>query len=429
MQPRDRCARAPARTSKTCLAQNTQAIHEISIRRSIMIRVRTPRRRRASLPACEALESRELLSSTPWLDHAAHRVPAALEMRAHADVQKFKGPIVTRLPVQPAASVSTIPPNGDLNPYATAVVPSGVPAGGLLKAGDILVANFNSSSNLQGTGSTIVNITPSGKQSVFYQGPTGIGLASAMGVLKRGFVIVGNIPATYDSKGNFLSAGNGSLIILDRFGHVAATVTDPNLIAGPWGLAVSDQGSKAQVFVTNVLNGTVSRIDLKLPRRGDNVVVSDMVQVGSGFSQQLDPAVFWLGPTGLAFNAKTGMLYVASTKDNAIFAISGAAKTRGQSGTGTMIYQDSAHLRGPLGLVLAPNGDLLTTNGDAINPDPTQASELIEFTPGGQFVAQLSLDSAQGGAFGLVVVRKRRKLEVATVNDVTNALDERFITL
>ncbi len=140
-------------------------------------------------------------------------------------------------------------------------------------------------------------------------------------------MIVGNIPATYDSNGNVESVGNGSLTILDRFGHVAATLTDPNLIAGPWGVAINDQGNKAQVFVTNVLNGTVTRIDLKVPIKGDKIAVQDMVQVGTGFSQRADPVAFWLGPTGLAFNAKTGVLYVASTEDNAIFAISGAAKT------------------------------------------------------------------------------------------------------
>jgi hypothetical protein len=390
-----------------------------------MYRFHTPRRRRASLPTCEALEPRELLSGMPWLDRAAHRLPWMVETRSLA--VKFKGPIVTRLPVSPNASISTVPANGDLNPYATAVVPSGFPKKGLLKPGDTLVTNFNSSSNLQGTGSTIVNITPSGEQSVFYQGPTGIGLGSALGVLKRGFVVVGAIPGTFDSNGNLLSVGNGSLMILDRFGHVAATLTDPGMIAGPWGLAVNDQGSKAQLFVTNVLNGTVTRIDLKVSMNGDKIVVKDMVQVGSGFPQEPDPAVFWLGPTGLAFNAKTDVLYVASTLANGIFAISGAATTRGQSGTGALVYQDTAHLRGPLGLALAPNGDLLTTNGDAVNSDPTQISELIEFSTGGQFVGQLSLASAQGGAFGISMVTSKHKLELATVNDVTNTLDERFI--
>jgi hypothetical protein len=394
-----------------------------------MNRFPTRRRRRASVPACEALEGRELLSSAPWLDHTLDGSRAVAEVRTRADSQKASAPIETRLPAQPAASVATVPSNGDVNPYATAVVPSGFPAGGPLKAGDILVTNFNSSSNLQGTGSTLVSITPSGNQSVFYQGPAGIGLDSALGVLKRGFVIVGNIPATYASNGNVESVGNGSLTILDRFGHVAATLTDPNRIAGPWGVAINDQGNRAQVFVTNVLNGTVTRIDLKVPNKGDNIAVQDIVQVGSGFSQRPDPVALWLGPTGLAFNARTGVLYVASTEDNAIFAISGAAKTRGQSGTGAVVYRDPAHLRGPLGLLLAPNGDLLTTNGDAINSDPNQASELIEFTQRGQFVGQLSLDSAQGAAFGLTLATSRRRLELATVNDATNTLDERFIPL
>ena len=109
-----------------------------------MNRFRPPRRRRASVPVCEALEARELLSSAPWLDHTLDGSRAVAEVRTHPDAQKQKTPIVTRLAAQPAASVSTVPSNGDVNPYATAVVPSGFPAGGPLKAGDILVTNFNS---------------------------------------------------------------------------------------------------------------------------------------------------------------------------------------------------------------------------------------------------------------------------------------------
>src|SRR5262249_37335522 len=126
-------------------------------------------------------------------------------------------------------------------------------------------------------------------------------------------------------------------------------------------------------------------------------------------------------------NAKKDRLYVAATDNNTIFAISKAAKTHGQSGTGSMVYQDPAHLRGPLGLALAPNGDLLTTNGDGVNSDPTQVSELIEFTPSGQFVGELSLDATPGAAFGLALNTSKNVLELATVNDATNTLDERFI--
>jgi hypothetical protein len=370
-----------------------------------------------------------MMSGTTSIDGAMLLPHAVLDARTVANARKLHGSIVGQLPASPNESVSTVPANGDVNPYGAAVVPVGIPAGGSLHAGDVLVSNFNASSNLQGTGSTIVNIAPNGQQSVFYQGPTDLGLGTALGILKRGFVIVGNIPATYDSDGNLQTVGLGSLIILNRSGQQVATITNPSLLEGPWGMAINDQGSTAQLFVSNVESGTVTRIDLKVPKSGKNVVVKDMVQIASGYSQVPDPAVFWLGPTGLAFNPTKDTLYVASTDDNAIFAISDAAKTHGQSGMGKTIYQDPAHLRGPLGLALAPNGDLLTTNGDGVNPDPTQASELIEFTPNGQFVGELSLDATEGAAFGLVLNVTKNRLEVATVNDVTSTLDERFISL
>jgi hypothetical protein len=346
-----------------------------------------------------------------------------MSARAH----RFRGSVVAKLTALPAKSVSTVPANGDVNPYGAAIVPAGFPKGGSLRPGDVLVSNFNASSNLQGTGSTIVNIATNGSRSVFYQGPTGLGLATALGVLKRGFVIVGNDPATYDAHGNVQSIGKGSLVILNRFGQQVAHLTNPNLIDGPWGMAVNDKGNTAQIFVSNMENGTVTRIDLKVPKRGNKIVVKDMVQVASGYPQRPDPAVFWLGPTGLAFNAAKDTLYVASTDNNTIFRISNAAKTHGQTGTGTVVYKDPAHLRGPLGLALAPNGDLLTTNGDGVNANTAHASELVEFTPHGKFVAQLSLDSTQGAAFGLALNVSKHVLELATVNDATNSLDERFI--
>jgi hypothetical protein len=59
------------------------------------------------------------------------------------------------------------------------------------------------------------------------------------------------------------------------------------------------------------------------------------------------------------------------------------------------------HLRGPLALPLAPNGDLLTSNGDAVNPDPAHPSEIVEFTKTGQFIGEYNIHQNQGGAFGI----------------------------
>ncbi|EEA01726.1 conserved hypothetical protein [Burkholderia sp. H160] len=85
-------------------------------------------------------------------------------------------------------------------------------------------------------------------------------------------------------------------------------------------------------------------------------------------------------------------------------------------------YQDNTHLHGPLALALAPNGDLVTANGDAVNPpDAQHASEIVEFTPGGSFVAQMQVDPTAGAAFGLAFgLSSSGQSQFAAVNDNTN---------
>jgi hypothetical protein len=312
-----------------------------------------------------------------------------------------------------------------VNPYGVAFVPKGFAKGGPLQSGDIVVSNFNNSSNQQGTGTTIVQISPEGTQSVFFQGPSTpgqLGLTTALGVLKRGFILVGSVPTLDGTSGTVQAPG--SLLILDRFGNVVNTLSDSTLLDGPWDLTINDQGAKAQVFVSNVLSGTVTRIDLKIPKHGNPIVVSE-TQIASGYLTRTDPAALLVGPTGLAYDAKRDILYVASTGDNQIFAISDAKDRTSDAGMGKLIYQDATHLHGPLGLVLAPNGDLISSQGDAVNSDPTQPSELVEFTPEGQFVAQKPVDSSgqQGGAFGIALQSSGNQINFAAVDDIFNTLE------
>jgi hypothetical protein len=318
------------------------------------------------------------------------------------------------VPVQ----ASTIPPNGDLNPYGVAFVPAGFPTGGPLAPGDILVSNFNDSSNVQGAGTTIVTVTPNGSQSLFFKGTPPLGLTTALGVLTNGFVIVGNLPTN--------SSGvpqQGSLIILDKKGTVINTLTSATRLNGPWDLTILDNGTSAKVFVSCVLDGTVTRLDLAVS--SSTVTVNDMVQVASGYNFGLNAAALVVGPTGLAYDAQSDVLYVASTKDNEVFAVSNAGAATASGGTGTVIYKDKKHLHGPLGLILAPNGHLISSQGDAINPssDPAQQSEIVEFTKTGTFIGQFSLDSATGAAFGIAIEPGDQSVvDFAAVNDATNAL-------
>src|SRR5215471_620112 len=85
---------------------------------------------------------------------------------------------------------STVPGNGDVNPYGVAVVPR---SQGRLHGGDVLVSNFNNGANLQGTGTTIVQVSPSGVRTLFAHVdaarlpgpcPGGVGLTTALVALR-----------------------------------------------------------------------------------------------------------------------------------------------------------------------------------------------------------------------------------------------------
>jgi uncharacterized protein (TIGR03118 family) len=734
-------------------------------------------------PSLETLEERALLDAA--LPHVKH-----LASRAEVSAAKpSKAPIATNLPSAPTSSSTTVPANGDVNPYGLAVVPAGFPRGGLLRPGDFLVSNFNNKTNTPGTGKTIVAITPGQNAAtapVFFTSQAD-GLTQSLSVLRSGFVIVGNVPTT---DGTSDTIGPGSLQIINRFGAVVQTLSDAstgsNLFDGPWAGAVNDKGNTAQLFVSNVESGTITRIDFKVVKKHGqaNLKVVSMKQIASGYTvttatgnvpagnvyvqtnlvsngtvpaQQTDANLqdpwglsfattgpFWisdqaanfggsaattvysvsstqpptssgvqlvvgvanqgnaapssangptgqvsptapgittssttdfqlngaqasfifanldgsisawnggasstieatvagasftglaiantstgaaqlyaadqnsgkidvfnsnwqmtgsftdpnfstfpsgyaafnvqmlvlngkqtlfvtyanqstsggivdefttdgtfiktliddtagqhlnspwgltiapaswgqfggdllvgnnngpgeinaysqsgafqgtltlntgqpfaaadlwalsfgngsdagsqntlfftaglasntdglfgaisaqsvpepstaapnsgpliLGPGGLAYNSKNDTLYVAATGNNEIFAIKHASKTHSDAGTGALVYHDQAHLRGPIGLALAPNGDLLTTNDDAVNVDANQPSELIEFTPEGQFVGELSLDNALGAAFQILVQSTRKTVTVASVNDDLATLDFR----
>lgn len=366
------------------------------------------------LSLVEVLEKRCLLSVSPAA--AQTLVPgdsSAVVAQAAATVSLQKSLLANLSSVTPVTA-STVPDNGDVNPYGAVFVPEKFPSGGAIQPGDLLVSNFNNSSGLQGTGTTIVRVAPDGTTSTFFQGADGLGLTTALGTLKKGFVIVGNMPTT---DGTSDTVQPGSLIVLDKNGNEVSSFTDPSL-NGPWDLTIKDNGSSASVFVSNVLSGTVSRIDVKVS--GTGVTVKKVTQIASGFAHTTDPDALVLGPTGLVLAGST--LYVASTADNAIYAIKNATGRKTDAGIGKVIYRDSTHLHGPLALVMAPNGHLIASNGDAVNADPAHPSALTEFTKKGKFVSEFQVDPEPGGAFGLAVMKDHSQTFFAAVDDVTNTV-------
>jgi DNA-binding beta-propeller fold protein YncE len=196
--------------------------------------------------------------------------------------------------------------------------------------------------------------------------------------------------------------------------------SDTTFLDGPWDLAIDDHGASARIFVSNVANGTVLRLDVTVGPKG--LKVTGMATIAAGYTVQPNVAAVVLGPTGLAFDGRSDTLYVASTGDNSICAISNADRATKIVQRGRLVFA-SSRLRGPLALRFAPNGDLLTANGDAVNADTAHPSEIVEFTPSGRFVREYNVDASQGGAFGLdALLDSDAGLNYAVVDDVTNSL-------
>jgi len=306
---------------------------------------------------------------------------------------------------------STVPANGDVNPYGVAVVPATI---GKLVRGDVLVSNFNNSANLQGTGTTIDQIGPNGDVKLFATlepaslpgaCPGGVGLTTALVALRSGWVIVGSLPTT---DGTAATAKAGCLIVLNHSGQPVMTL-EGNGINGPWDMSALDLGEAAVLFVTNVLNGTVAangavvdkgsvlRIVLVTPTIA-GAMPREIVRtaIATRFGERTDPAALVIGPTGVGL-AGDGTLYVADTLANRIAAIPDALFRQTDAGAGVTVSAGKA-LNGPLGLAIAPNGDILTANGGDGN--------MVETTRGGAQVAVKAVDvSHQGGGtlFGLAL--------------------------
>jgi len=146
----------------------------------------------------------------------------------------------------------------------------------------------------------------------------------------------------------------------------------------------------------------VTRLNLSVT--STQVSVVSKTRIGSGYAHRPNAAAVVVGPTGLAYDPDHDTLYVASTGDNEIFAIGNAAERSSSAGTGFMVFEDQNHLHGPLGLVLAPNGNLITANATRLNPGGTP-NELVEFTPQGRLVAEYEMDAgAPGGTFGIASI-------------------------
>ncbi len=285
---------------------------------------------------------------------------------------------------------STIAPNGDQNPYAVIVAPVSI---GKVQKDDVLITNFNNAANLQGLGTTIMDWNPASRRLTTLAAiprhlaacPGGVGLTTAMVMLKTGWIIVGSTPSQDGTTG---TKGSGCLLVLDPQGMVVGTFAGP-AINDPWGnMAVVDNGPTASLFVSmtgfgveapgqgTVNKATVLRIDLAVPASGPPTMTKQTV-IASGFGERADKDVFVIGPTGVALG-RDGTLYVSDAIGNRVAAIPDALTRTTDAGTGTDLTK-GGFLKRPLAMITAPNGHLLVingTNGQIVEVDPATGRQL-----------------------------------------------------
>ncbi|MBC5823738.1 MAG: hypothetical protein GIW99_03835 [Candidatus Eremiobacteraeota bacterium] len=288
---------------------------------------------------------------------------------------------------------STVDPmNGDQNPYGLDIART---SAGDLKAGDLVVCNFNDKANVQGTGTTIevLHPTPGSNPHRLAQSPVLNGCAAlALGN-------PGDNPwvAAYSANDN---------PVLSPKGQIFTPLANP-IFEGPFGQAFSGTPGPfggAAFYESNAQNGTLVRIGIT-PQgfTFHNIVLG--FDVNHGVPGSI------LGPSGLTYDAARDTLYVIDGNDvGQVYAISNVTKVRpfgiqicktsdhcftGPDASHIRLVYSGAPLNAPISAALLFNGDLVIGN--------TGDNRLVQLNPtSGQIEGLLNVDNGIAGAlFGI----------------------------
>ncbi|MBV8434676.1 MAG: hypothetical protein JO029_10395 [Candidatus Eremiobacteraeota bacterium] len=338
---------------------------------------------------------------------------------------------------------STVDPlNGDQNPYGLTIVPK---TGGKLKAGDLLVCNFNAKSNVQGTGTTIVSLapTPGSKPQRFVQSSSLLGCAAL----------------AETQSGKTLAASFGAKPATAWWNTAKPAGTFSKGLARPWGIAYAVASgiytyASDALFVSDASTGSIVLAASCIGGLGGSSCTYAGTPIVTGFGVNHGKPGSILGPSGLLFDPTDcvkiqgrracGTLYVADGQTNTIVAIHNALNLRkaksivvsksgttfsGPEGTWASLVYAGKPLNGPISLARFYNGNLVAGN----TLDPKGKNLMIEIAPPacaavpcplGKYVYTLNVDKGFAGAiFGMVSTGSGAKAKLYFNDDNTNSLD------
>lgn len=306
---------------------------------------------------------------------------------------------------------STVDPiNGAVNPYGLAIAPE---SSGTIQRGDLVVCNFNDNANVQGTGESIIALSPqAGSQ------PRAISESSSL---------LGCNALTVVDDDAIWTADFASQNVLDvsASGAIEQTLMG-SPFANPFGMIAVSQSDRTVLYATDATNGTVIRIT-----SGFGSVHTDVI--ASGFAVNGGAPGSILGPSGLAYHAQHDRLYVVDGTNNTVVALrhvstipAGGVVVNGGGTTfggpfhhrARLVYS-GAPLNGPISSALLPNGNLAVGN----TLDPNGSNLIVELTPNGKVLDVDNVDTGASGAiFGMVASGTRGATNLYFNDDNANAV-------
>jgi hypothetical protein len=310
----------------------------------------------------------------------------AASSQPSADMPSWAGGVIGSLKTIATIGSTVDPFNGDVNPYGLTIAPAFTPAkGSLIEPGDLVVCNFNDSLNIQGLGTSIEVLSPTGAKPphrLFADARLTGCAAIAMG---------GALPwvAALDANDNPIVSPLGGI----------ANPLNAFAWTGPWGQAfVAGPKSPAAFYESNANDGSIVRINLGSPFTFETILTGFPVNHGVPGSI--------LAPSGLTYDPNRDILYIVVGAVNALVAIHNPATihaggivlhggfTSGPDASRIKLVYRGAPLDAPISAALLFNGDIVVGN--------TGNNRLLEFTPGGRLVGSRLLDTGAAGAlFGI----------------------------
>jgi hypothetical protein len=346
--------------------------------------------------------------------------PSILSQLASVKAVTIGTTVLTAPPAPTAAA-------GQANPYGLAIAPV---TAGLITAGDLVVCNFDATTNPanpQGTGTTIVGLHPTaGATPYLIANDANLKGCNALAVLADDSIAA----AAWSTNLNPLVSPSG----------VVGTPFGGDTFVEPWGEAyvAANGANPAALYVSNT-DGSIDRIELN----GD--AQTAFAKIATGFCTTGTPGSIY-APTGLTYDPSIDTLYIVDTSSNSVVAfanvssiaaggvvVNGACGSpvnpptpvptfSGTSASSARVVAHGAPLFTPITAALLADGDLIVTNGDVnigTGQMPNLAIEISPVLPGG-FVGQpLQLDTSgtPGALFGLAATVDSGGHQIIYFND------------